>query len=458
MNRLLSTLIALALCAAAVSAQDAKRKAQPAQPTYQFEAEPRPVLQPNGVETSKHPKLYLRTSTLYLLAVHGNGQLALGASGDGGDTFEPPVPISSPGAQVSSHGENSPTLAINGIEFYALWEQNNAQGGTDLMFARSLRFGRKFDAPIKVTDKEKPSGNAFSHLAVAPNGDLYAAWLDGRNPQGTMPGTSHVYLAKSTDKGATFGKNIPLTKNVCPCCRPTVAFGANGEVFVSWRGVAEGDVRDIFVATSTDGGQTFSAPVRVAADNWKISGCPHSGASMALKGKRLYVAWHSEGDGTNAGVRLAWSDDGGKTFARPVIASGNILDTNHPALSVSEDGRVLMVFKGRDPVAKESWGPVSPYLVEVNDNGTLTAPLVVPGNRKSISYPVVVAGTVGRAYIAWSEGTGNGLGVMLTRARRTSAQAERRQPSAGKRPATAGTPRAASPAPTQADAGQTHNH
>ncbi len=131
------------------------------------------------------------------------------------------------------------------MEFYALWEQNTPTGETDLMFARSLRFGRKFDKPVRVTDKVQPSQNRFSYMTVAPNGDLYAVWLDGRDPQHTAPGTSHVYLTKSTDQGTTWSKNMPVANNVCPCCRTTIAFRAGGAVFVAWRNVDGGDVRDV---------------------------------------------------------------------------------------------------------------------------------------------------------------------------------------------------------------------
>ena len=450
MNKAQSSTLIVCLCLLSAAAFAQQKKEAPAtQSTYQFEAEPRAVLKGSGVETSRHPRLFLRTSNLYMLAVtggHHGSQLTMSVSNDGGDSFEPPVMISEAGASVSSHGENSPTLAINGIEFYALWEQNNEHGGTDLIFARSLRFGRKFDKPIRITDKDKPSQNGFSYLGVAPNGDLYAAWLDGRDPKSTMPGTSHVYLAKSTDKGATWSKNIPVAKDVCPCCRPTLAFGEKSEVYLSWRGVVEGDIRDMWLASSTDNGATFTQPVRVAADNWKINGCPHSGASMAVKGiakgNRLYVTWHSEGEGTNAGIRLTWSDDGGKSFARSVIASGAIVDTNHPMLSISEDGRILMVFKGRDPRAKQSWGPVGAYLVEVNDNGTASAPTPIPGNRKSISYPAIVSGTVGRAWVAWTEAGEKGASVILTRARRTGHQARVKDDSTTRK---AGYSRAAKP-------------
>jgi hypothetical protein len=396
---------------------------------YLFEPEPRPVLVELGAGVSRHAKLLMRTSNLYLLAVHGadktQAQLGMAVSSDGGDTFEPFVPISEPGAVVSSHGENSPTLAINGIEFYALWEQNNVQGGTDLMFTRSLRFGRKFDKPIRITDKEKPSSNGFSNLGVAPNGDLYAVWLDGRAPQDTSPGSSHVYLARSTDKGATWGKNLPVADNVCPCCRPAVAFGSKGQVFIAWRAVDGGDVRDMMLAVATvngDNSLSFTKPVRIAEDNWKISGCPHTGPQLVLKGNRLYAAWHSDSNSTNAGIRLSWSDDGGKTFSRPVIASASVLDTNHPALSLSEDGRLLLVFQGREANEKEGWGTTRAFLTEIYDNGSVSAPMVVPGNKKTASFPSVLAGTVGRTFIAWTEATDKGVQVMLVRARKNGSQ------------------------------------
>lgn len=402
-----------------------------------FEPEPRAVLTEIGVGISRHAKLALRTSNLYMLTVYGadrtQSQLGLTVSSDWGDSFEPIVPISEPGAVVSSHGENSPSLAINGIEFYALWEQNNATGGTDLMFSRSLRFGRKFDKPVKVTDKDKPSSNAFSMLAVAPNGDLYAAWLDARDPQHTAPGTSHVYMTRSTDKGATWSKNFAIANNVCPCCRPAITFGEGGEIFVAWRNVDAGDMRDMMLSVSTDGGTTFSKPVLMANDRWKISGCPHTGPQLVVKGKRLYAAWHSDGDSTNAGIRVSWSDDNGKTFSKTVIASAGINDTNHPSLSLSEDGRLLLAFQGREAAEKGGWGPVRGFLVEVYDNGAVSSPTLIPGSKKTVQFPTVVAGTVGRAFVAWTESTDKGLQVMLSRARKSNAPlTTNKEPSKGK--------------------------
>jgi hypothetical protein len=100
------------------------------------------------------------------------------------------------------------------------------------------------------------------------------------------------------------------------------------------------------------------------------------------------------------------------------MASGKTLDANHPALSVTPDGKVLMVFQGRDPVQKEGWSPLQAYLVEISETGKISVPVPVPGNQKAVTYPTVVAGSVGRVYIAWTEPGERSGHIILSRGRR----------------------------------------
>ncbi len=396
---------------------------------YHFEAEPSLPLAQYGQPT-RDPKLTFRASGgIYLLAVsggHAGSSLGLATSSDGGDSFSPPTPISPKTDPVSSHGENSPTFSFSpGIEAYALWERSSGHGiGTDLMLSRSPAFGHVWEPPVKATDKQEPSTNAFSSLSVSPRGEVYAVWLDGRDAAQRRPGTSSVYLAKSTDGGRSFEPNVPVVHGACPCCRPTAVFGKDGAVHVSWRHVFPGNLRDMATATSRDGGRTFGAPVRVAEDRWKIDGCPHSGASMAVTGDRLWVAWYSDGDGSNPGVRLAWSDDGGEGFTSPVMASADVLDANHPDMAIADDGRLLLVFQGREPKREDGWAPSGAWLVEISDSGAVTRPQLVPGHQRSISYPRVAGGTLGRVAVAWTEKDEKGQSqVRLSRGRRAESAA-----------------------------------
>lgn len=388
---------------------------------YHFESSPRAVLTEIGEESSRDPRLAVRASgALYLLGVVSEGRsnrLGLFISRDGGDHFSGPVPVSRPGAGVVSHGENSPSLAFGDTEIYALWEQRGQNGNTDLMFARSLNFGHHFEEPIPVTDKTAPSTNAFSTLAVAPDGQIYAAWLDGRDNEERFATTSSLYLARSSDRGASFGPNIRVADEVCPCCRPTLAFGPDSEVYVAWRQVLEDEVRDMAVAVSRDQGNNFSHPTRAAHDNWKISGCPHSGASMLHDGKRLYLSWYTAGDSGRGIVQLAWSEDDGESFSEPVEASAAVLDPNHPFLATSPQGHLLPLFEGRKPGEKQGWGSIQPFLVTRAADGTISAPQLIADTESSVSYPVLAADPQGNLFVAWTASGKGGSRTEMIRGR-----------------------------------------
>ena len=319
------------------------------QPAFTFEGKPRDVLHELKVDSSQKAQLAITTSGMIsMLAVEGTEdeqRLVLAMSHDGGDSFSAPVYVSEPGAIVKAHGENSPSLAQTAVATYAVWQQQKGGSPADIVFARSTNMGRSFEKPILVTDKAKPSFSGFSTMKVAPNGDIYVVWLDGRD-QAEPKGTFAVYLAKSSDKGLTFSPNVRVSLSACPCCRPTIVFGDKGEVYVAWRKVFPGDIRDMVLATSTDGGKTFSTPIKMADDNWLLHACPDSGPSLVNAGGRLYAAWFSEGN-NKPGIRVVASKDGGRSFSKAEIASQGIVDANHPQLSVSEDGRVVLVFQGR---------------------------------------------------------------------------------------------------------------
>ena len=393
-------------------------------PAYRFEPNSRAIFEPLQIESSRHPRVALRAAgRLFVMGVHTEdrvSRLGLSYSSNGGDSFTPPMFLTEPGVSVSSHGENNPSLVLgNARELYVLWEQETEGGEPDLMFRRSLDLGYRFDPPFKVTDKNVPSRNGFASLSIAPNGDLYAAWLDDRDGLDDPDPNTSVYLAKSTDQGVSFGRNIRVAQKVCDCCRPPVAFGDEGEVFVSWRQIFPGSIRDMVVATSRDGGETFAPPVRVSEDNWQIKGCPHSGPSLLQVEDRLYIAWFTGGGDAEPGIRLSWSDDGAASFAPPVYVSSGIVYANHPVLSQSFDGRILLVFEGRAVSQEEEWGPVTAYVTEISDDGVVGTPTAVPGNGVSISYPALAGDHQKGVFVAWTEPNGKGGSqIVMSRGRR----------------------------------------
>jgi hypothetical protein len=255
-------------------------------------------------------------------------------------------------------------------------------------------------------------------MAVSPKGLIYVVWLDGRDRAESKPGTSAVYIARSTNRGVSFDKPVRVTLDTCPCCRPSIAFTGDNNVHVSWRGVIGDNIRDIFIATSSDSGATFGKAVRVAEDNWKINGCPHSGAALATVGTRLITVWSTVREG-KAQLYAAHSDDNGKTFSARTDVAVGVVDPNHPAM-LSMGDRAAVVFQGRPGGKSGGWGPVNSWYREIDNAGKL-GPLAKLGNVKgSASYPEIAWEDPGRIFVAWTEpaGTDDSPHVVLMRGRR----------------------------------------
>jgi hypothetical protein len=363
-----------------------------------FEAHPHTL----AIEAKRPVVAATVSGGLYLLAVEDSA-LTLRMSHDGGEHWMAPTTLSTPGNAVNTSAENAPQLVAHGMYAFALWQQRSADGQTQLVAGRSSGMGTKPPASTVVTDKPATdkSYSGFASLAVASNGDVYAVWLDGRNNTSASTGTFNVYLARSTDRGVTFHHNVKVATLACPCCRPSVAIAADGTVYVAYRHVYSDNERDIAVATSTDHGEHFGAPIRVADDRWKLFGCPESGPVTAVQGNKLIVAWYTA-TGDQPGIRVAASRDGGQTFSKEISVSKGIENANHPYLSMADDGTIALVFSGRQATKGGDWNSLTPYALRIDTSGYISATTHIPADTAGERYPTASLSPDGDAYVVWS--------------------------------------------------------
>ena len=215
---------------------------------------------------------------------------------------------------------------------------------TDLYVSVSRDEGRTFTNPVKVNDDMKPAVHGMHSLTVGRDGRIYVAWLDERNVAPIsahdskmreassghhMESNREVFIASSVDGGRTFSANQRVATNVCPCCKTALAVSDDGRVYISWRQVLPGNFRHIAVASSSDQGKTFSEPKIVSDDQWMLAGCPVSGPAMAVTNDgSLHVLWYSAGKNGETGLYSSESKDGAKSFGpRTFVAKGEIRGT-----------------------------------------------------------------------------------------------------------------------------------
>jgi hypothetical protein len=367
--------------------------------TFNFEP------QPTVIGKGRDPQLAVRASgELFLLRVEGQ-DLWLETSNDGGDSFGEKVRVNDAG-EVSSHAESTPQMIVRSMhEFYCLWELKDAQGRTSLHLSRSMDWGRTFGKSVAVDAGNTAKSQSFYSMAVTSKGVIVVAWLDGKG----------VSVARSVDHGRSFETPKRVAKDVCPCCRPALATGPHGEVYLSWRGMFPNDVRDMVVASSQDDGGSFSPGSRVAHDDWHIDGCPHAGDTMVVLNSRLFASWHTVRN-NQRWLFVAWSDDHGQHFSQRINAAAGVLDADH-AHFVSFGDTAGLVFQARPESGDAGWSKLHTYFRQVTGSGALL-PLQDLGHASgSATYPVVTYEHPNHLFIAWTERSDTDAKVVMTRGR-----------------------------------------
>jgi hypothetical protein len=77
--------------------------------------------------------------------------------------------------------------------------------------------------------------------------------------------------------------------HICECCHPSVVFDVNGIIRVMWRNWLGGS-RDMFTASSSDGGKTFGPATKLGSGTWHLNACPMDGGGLVS----VYSVWRRE--------------------------------------------------------------------------------------------------------------------------------------------------------------------
>ncbi len=257
----------------------------------------------------------------------------------------PTTTVRDPLGAIEAHGEAPPQLAADSAGAIAvLYVVGKEVPGkrfpvSAMRFIRSTDHGTTWSTPVTVNDGHEFGSHNFHALTVAPDGSLLATWLDARE------GHSGVWMSRSGNRGTTWEANRPIYADpTCPCCRTSVAVAPDGTIYVAWRAILPGDVRDVVVTKSVDGGQTWGKPVRPRSDGWVYPGCPHAGPSLEVDSKgSVHVAWWTGKEG-EAGVYYARSDDRAETFNAQAIATGDRARPAHIQLALAPAEKVYVAW------------------------------------------------------------------------------------------------------------------
>jgi hypothetical protein len=217
---------------------------------------------------------------------------------------------------------------------YVTWTDFTANNGAFILYARSTDGGLTFSLPSNLSPIDGSAVVQDSYVSIGPNGEVWISYLDSHF------GGSGITVTKSTDGGVTFSALKPAAlfqeisgtftggNGVRADSFPVAAVDKNGTYHLVFSAVSPGqalDRSDIFYVRSTDGGATFSAPVRLNDDATTTSQWSPA-IAVTADGRIAVKWWDRRNDPVNdslTDVYMTVSSDGGATFGK------NIRVTDH---------------------------------------------------------------------------------------------------------------------------------
>jgi BNR repeat-like domain len=157
-------------------------------------------------------------------------------------------------------------------------------------------------------------------------------------------------LRLTISKDGVFQPEVVLDAIACDCCPVNISVNNKGELQVIYRDNND-DIRDMAILTSNNNAKTFSASRILSVDNWKIAGCPHSGAVTFHGEKTSFSAWQAGSD-KEPGLRLV-NAAGKKLFINADASAKN------PTLAGNLKTQVLAWEQNSDNVSKVAYKTIN---------------------------------------------------------------------------------------------------
>jgi hypothetical protein len=209
---------------------------------------------------------------------------------------------------------------------------------------------------------------------------------------------SQIVFAKLNDAASA----RTIAHGVCYCCKTSVTAAADGSIVAAWRHVYPGNIRDIALTKSSDGGRTFAPPVRVSEDNWVLIGCPENGPAVAVDDTNaIHIVWptlvHDARGAESLALFYATSRDGQRFTKRQRIPTEGV--PRHPQIAVGPAGTITIAWD-------EQLTSVRRVVIA---RGTVDYTNAVRFTRESVSeevatYPVIAPLSDG-ALVGWTSGS-----------------------------------------------------
>ncbi|HZN59397.1 MAG TPA: sialidase family protein [Planctomycetota bacterium] len=329
------------------------------------------------------------------------GNIEVSVSTDRGKTFGRPRVAIDTGGKAGGGMQRGPrigvgdkkTLIVTAPLTFDNSEFEKKYPTSELFLVSSSDGGATWTRPIQVNEAAKKAPEALHWLAVAPGGSAHIAWLDLRGRR--TPGQD-LYYSRFVD--GKLSPNVRVAQQVCECCAPGLAVGADGAPVVAWReGGSVTQSRELWITSARDPG-AFAAPQRLNQAATQLQICPMSAPAVAASadGKKVAAAWMDERSGKKE-RRLHWAVAEAMNFTSdtPIEPDRKVLQ-DHPALAFDAAGTLWAAWEENDRS--------SPQTIRAAQLGKVGASVASDAALGPASFPSVASRARGGVVVVYEAG------------------------------------------------------
>jgi hypothetical protein len=264
-----------------------------------------------------------------------------------------------------------------------------------------------FGSNVRVNDDITEVIRETPEIAVDGTGNIYTVWTDYRN------GDPDIYFASSSDRGKTFSPSIRINDDGAGNTQihPDIAVDGSGNIYITWQD-GRNDLYDVYFTNSSDGGITFS-PNRV------VDSAPFGESqeypSVAVDDiGTIFIGWADDEGTGDWNIYCSNSTDGGQSFSSGVKVNDDITtaDQKTARMTASGNGEVFIVWEDE---RNEIWRDV--YFAKSVDGGNSFLPNVRVDDTLlgiSVRDPEIAIDNSQNIYVTWTDNRNSDFDVIFT--------------------------------------------
>jgi len=275
---------------------------------------------------------------------------------------------------------------------------------------------------------EDKDSMAVDNSAASTSGNVYMTWIHFMGCTASGCTSKCIVVSRSIDHGVTWSTPLPLTSGSTDVQWPQMTVGSDGTVYVSFEVFLGNSQAQHMLATSTDGGQTFSAPQAITptyADltfttTYRKNSGPTLVVSPVAGAEYVYDVYAQQnGSGSDIVVTRSNSPKGAGGFTTPISVNDSTSGQRiFPSAAVDNSGVLHMSwFDTRNASGTAAYDIYATYTKDSGatfaPNARVTPTLITAGTFIGDYAGMAAEPTGGVAHPVWTSG-GSSAGTLQT--------------------------------------------